>query len=100
MLLVESSRQTPDPPGRFTVPCQQDAVVPPPKLVLGKPVPLGPLLDQEHEVGRAPADFEIFRFDNRRDGITALAKPRTVNPIPIVAEHHRADNAPAVLSPD
>src|SRR3989454_11570096 len=76
--LVQPPRQTPDAAGRLAVSCQENAVVLPPELVLGEPVPLGALLDQEDEIGRAFLDLEIFRLDDGGHGIAALPEPRAV----------------------
>src|SRR3989449_10856970 len=57
LLLVQPPRQTPDAAGWLPVPRQENAIVRPPELVFGEPVPLGALLDQEDEIGRASRDL-------------------------------------------
>src|SRR5258705_321762 len=92
LLLVEPARQAPDPAGRLSVSGQKHAVVPAPELVLGEPIPLRALLDQQDEVGGALPDLQGLRLDDRRHGVLALAEPRASHALAVVHQPHPVDD--------
>src|SRR2546425_1370680 len=97
LLLVQPPGQTPDAVGRLPVSGQENAVVPPPELVLGQPVPLGALLDEEDEIGRAFLDLEVLRLDNGGHEIPAFPELRAVHPVAVVHQDQGADDGASVL---
>src|SRR2546430_6141144 len=99
LFLVQPSRQAPDAAGRLPVARQENAVVPPPELVLGEPVPLRALLDEEDEIRGAAGDLQILGLDDGGDGVSALAQPRAVHAIAVVHEHHGPADGPGVFGP-
>src|SRR5207245_739262 len=86
--------------GRLPVSGQENAVVPPPELVLGQPVPLGALLDEEDEIGRAFLDLEVLRLDNGGHGIPAFPELRAVHPVAVVHQDQGAHDGPSAPGPD
>ena len=99
MFFVQAASQPPDASRRLPVSRQQHTIISPPELVFGQSVPLRALFNQQEKVGRAATDLEVFRFDDRRYRIAALAQFGAVHSIAVVAEHHRSDNAAAVFGP-
>src|SRR2546425_2377114 len=97
LFLVQPARQTPHAAGRLSVARQEDAVVPAPELVLGEPVPLRALFDEEDEIRGAAADLQILGLDDGGYGVAALAEPRAVHAVAVVHEHHRPDDGAGVL---
>src|SRR6266542_1624533 len=97
VFLVQAAHETPDAAGRLAVAGEEDAVVAAPELVLGEAVPLGALLDEEHEVRRAAADLDVFGLDDGGHRVAALAQAGAVHPVAVVAEHHRTHDAPRIL---
>src|SRR6266446_3748591 len=98
-LLVQPAREAPDAAGWLSVAREQHAVVRPPELVLGEPVPLRALLDQQDEVRGAATDLQILGLDDGRDRVAALAEPRAVHAIAVVHEYHGPDDRPGVFGP-
>ena len=98
--IVEPARQAAHPAGRLAAAVEQHAIGLLPELILGEAVPLRALLDEQDEIGGALQDLHVLGLDDRGDRVAALAEPRAVHAVAVVAEHHRADDAASVLGPD
>src|SRR5882724_2317238 len=84
VFLVQAAGETPHAARRLAVAGEEDAVVAAPELVLGEPVPLGALLDEQHEVRRAAPDLDVFGLDDGGNRVAALAQARAVHPVAVV----------------